>query len=262
MVTNDDRATVSTRLHLLNAISLAINSTSNLGKLFESIYEQIHAIIPLSEFYIGRYTEATALVEWLFALESGQLLAPLTVSRPDAAIKEALLRVTVAEEKEHGLGRNKKIDAVKEIIAPMLFQNEVVGVLCACSVDDRIFSPNDESFFAVLACHLAQVLQHTFGDGVSGGVELLNKYDEIEKKNRKLVSIIEIARSIAHEFNQPLTGISGYCTLIKEELGDASSRIFQDITEIQKQSARLEDLVYKFQNIAHVEYLERVGRDD
>jgi|GEM_PF-3363204 len=260
MVTKDEaRPTVSARLQLLSRISLAINSTSQLDDLFESIHQQVHAVVPLSEFCIGRYAEETDHVEWLFATPNGQSLTSASASRPDAATKEAILRRTLLDKRDEA-GSPGLTEVGGEIVVPLLLQNEIVGVMRACSAAGTVFSPDDSSCFAVLACHLAQVLQRTFGEEATAHPEHVGRYESIEKKNKKLISIIEIARSIAHEFNQPLTGISGYCTLIKEELDDGPERIFEDISEIQKQSARLEELVFKFQNIAHVEYLERVDR--
>ncbi len=77
-------------------------------------------------------------------------------------------------------------------------------------------------------------------------------------ENERLQSIVELASSMGHELNQPLTGITGYCALIKEDLKESDS-IYNDIVEIEKQAKRLEKLVYKFQNLL---YLENKSVDD
>ncbi|MCH8873465.1 hypothetical protein IH824_11960, partial [candidate division KSB1 bacterium] len=77
-------------------------------------------------------------------------------------------------------------------------------------------------------------------------------------ENERLQSMVELANSLGHELNQPLTGIAGYCALIKEDLKESDS-IYNDIVEIEKQAKRLEKLVYKFQNLL---YLENKSVDD
>ncbi|MFQ5601881.1 MAG: histidine kinase dimerization/phospho-acceptor domain-containing protein [bacterium] len=75
--------------------------------------------------------------------------------------------------------------------------------------------------------------------------------DEIIQ-HKKLQSVLELAEMIGHEMNQPLTGIAGYCALIKEEI-DQDHPIYRDVVQIEKQARRLEDLVFEFQNIIHIE---------
>jgi signal transduction histidine kinase len=75
------------------------------------------------------------------------------------------------------------------------------------------------------------------------------------KEIKRLNSIIAFARTIGHELNQPLTGISGYCALIKEEV-DQSGSVYQDIAEIERQAVRLERIVNKFQSVTHLDYKE------
>lgn len=96
-------------------------------------------------------------------------------------------------------------------------------------------------------------------NGETGGVlEIIQditekkKYEEEMIQKEKLQSVIELAGAVAHELNQPLTGITGYCALIKEEIDNAHP-LYKDISEIEKQAARLEKLVNKFQNIARLE---------
>jgi signal transduction histidine kinase len=75
-------------------------------------------------------------------------------------------------------------------------------------------------------------------------------------ENKRLNSIIAFTRSIGHELNQPLTGISGYCALLKEEV-DKGSSLYQDIHEIEQQAIRLERIVNKFQSVTHLDYKEK-----
>ncbi len=84
------------------------------------------------------------------------------------------------------------------------------------------------------------------------------EYEEERSKKEKLQSVIEFAGVVSHELNQPLTGITGYCALIKEEI-DSQDPIYKDITEIEKQAVRLEKLIAKFQNIVRIAKQELTG---
>lgn len=86
------------------------------------------------------------------------------------------------------------------------------------------------------------------------------KYDEELIQREKLQTVIELAGAVGHELNQPLTGITGYCALLKEDL-DEDHPIYKDIEEIEKQATRLEKLVRKFQKITHIEKQRYSGQD-
>ncbi|MFQ5707455.1 MAG: histidine kinase dimerization/phospho-acceptor domain-containing protein [bacterium] len=64
----------------------------------------------------------------------------------------------------------------------------------------------------------------------------------------QLQSILESAASISHEMNQPLTGITGYCMLIQEDLNQ-DDPLYEEVGEIKKQAIRLEELVQRLQQI-------------
>ncbi len=255
-----DTTAVSDRLQALSAICSTINSTSRLDEVFAAIYREVQSVTPVIELGIGIYTEETDTIDWLFIADNGQQAPAHYTTNPPPVVKEAILRKQIVRRS----GREANLPemaARDELVAPLLFRNQVTGVLSALTLPETPFEQADEVFFHVASSQLAQALEGAFRRKYGAGQRTEDRTDEAERNNKKLVSIIEIARSIAHEFNQPLTGISGYCTLIKEELGD-ESQIFEDVSEIQKQAARLENLVYKFQNIAHIEYLDRPDSSD
>ncbi|MFQ5636827.1 MAG: sensor histidine kinase [bacterium] len=76
--------------------------------------------------------------------------------------------------------------------------------------------------------------------------------DSEKSLSEKISSVLELAVDVSHEMNQPLTGISGFCALIKEQISEAEP-IYQDVLQIEKQARRLEQLVNKFQSIAQIE---------
>lgn len=73
---------------------------------------------------------------------------------------------------------------------------------------------------------------------------LKERVDQIEKDEKA----IAYARHLAHELNQPLTGISGLISLILEETNEADLH-YENLKEIEKQADRLKNMIQKFQNL-------------
>ncbi len=131
------------------------------------------------------------------------------------------------------------------LAAPVRMADGRVGFLLCMRV--KPFEPDECEILATVAEIVLSAIysrQKTISE---------NSIQKVVEENSKLKSIIVLARKIAHELNQPLTGIVGYCTLIQESLSE-KDMIFKDLTRIQKQAGRLENLVVKFQNIVHIEY--------
>ena len=79
-----------------------------------------------------------------------------------------------------------------------------------------------------------------------------NKRAEVEKIELDKIEIAaKMAGSVAHELNQPLTGILGYCALLKEDL-DPESKLIEEIGVIEGQADRIAKLIKKFQNLVSI----------
>lgn len=85
------------------------------------------------------------------------------------------------------------------------------------------------------------------------------KQYELEKiKGERLSLAVEMAGSIAHEINQPLTGILGYLALIKEDL-NSEDPLIPDLEKIEGQAERISELVKKFQRVVKIRTKTYVG---
>ena len=73
--------------------------------------------------------------------------------------------------------------------------------------------------------------------------------EKIEKE--RMQTAVELAGSVAHEINQPLTGILGYCALLLEDEG-LRPDIAEDIHTIEEQAQRISHLVKKLQNLVAI----------
>ena len=88
------------------------------------------------------------------------------------------------------------------------------------------------------------------------------KKNETEKiEHDRMEMAVQMAGSIAHELNQPLTGILGYCSLLMEDL-NSDSEIFNDIKIIEEQAVRISSLVKKFQNLVRIKTKPYLGETE
>jgi len=208
------------------------------NKRLVNIHDALKNIIKLDGLLIAKYLSGTDIATCVLHFQMEKTMLPDTIEFPAKRIADALATDNILYKKENNSYR---------LIAPMKTTDGRFGFLQAWR-QKAPFDANEGGLLSVVAS-LMSLLPELRPDEIS----IYSELAEYEKDNQKLQHIIEFARSIAHELNQPLTGISGYCTLIQEVL-EANNPIRADLAEIQKQSYRLEELVIKFQNIAHIEH--------
>ncbi len=80
-------------------------------------------------------------------------------------------------------------------------------------------------------------------------------------QSEKYKAVLNLAAAVAHELNQPLTGITCYCSLLLEDMKEGDKN-YEEISEIDVQANRLNELITKIQSLARVEKKEYFGDDD
>ncbi len=86
------------------------------------------------------------------------------------------------------------------------------------------------------------------------------RLEEEKAKVEVLETVMAMAGTIAHELNQPLTGITGLISLILEET-EPGDEMYETFKEIENQAIRIRELVRKFQNITRVEKMRYLGKE-
>lgn len=81
-------------------------------------------------------------------------------------------------------------------------------------------------------------------EDVSSMERLKRRIDQLQR----LEKATAYARDLAHDFNQPLTGIAGLASLILEDI-ESGSEHYENIKELEKQAIRLRELIQKLQNL-------------
>ncbi len=88
------------------------------------------------------------------------------------------------------------------------------------------------------------------------------KRQDAEKiRIEQLETAMAMAGSIAHELNQPLTGITGLTSLVLEDLEPEDDFSYESLKEIETQANRMRELIRRFQNIAKIEKMNYPGKE-
>ncbi|WP_312645690.1 ATP-binding protein [Hydrogenoanaerobacterium sp.] len=85
-------------------------------------------------------------------------------------------------------------------------------------------------------------LQTRYLQEINHTLEELHQSREQVRHYQKLQTIGALAGGIAHEFNNLLTPIMGYCEFLKEQMG-IRSKYYEDLDEIHKAGARAKEIV-------------------
>jgi len=236
--------------------------------LFERIYELLSGQLPIDAYYFGHYRPQDNTVDWQCVYEDGKRFNNETRSLGKGGVvsqvvqekETVLINSRVDTSGAGGEGAPKTADKSTSpliqsiIIAPIVVKGVVHGVVCLKRTSDHPYTVEIADLienicaFVALSIEKSELLQKLKFEKRDSEAILDSQTEESHMASQELQSKIEAVREVGHELNQPLTGISGYCLLIKEEVGE-SHPVYKDVCEIEKQAGRLEQLVYQLQEI-------------
>lgn len=78
-------------------------------------------------------------------------------------------------------------------------------------------------------------------------------------EGERLGTALKMAGALAHEINNPLSGILGYCDLLRLTLGHHPARA--EVDKIVEQAKRVAEVVRRIQDIREVKFVKYVGAD-
>lgn len=234
-------------------IAALLTSCSDLKYLFTDLHSLLKKVIPFQQFKLGLFNTSQEYIEWIFTAENNHEQFEITKSLCKPFWNEALSnKQSMARSMSSGSG-------LIEICSPIRLYSQNLGII-RFEILDNVDIPKYFEFIDLVAFFLAFLFTDLKieDDKLVRQLFFREELKDTKQLNEKLLSIIGVARSLAHELNQPLTGISGYAALIVEAVNDGNSEsIMSDLENILEQASRLESLIFKFQSIAHIE-----GRED
>jgi len=149
---------------------------------------------------------------------------------------------------------------------PLLLNDELVGVLNCGHTQPQAFESNDLVRLQIIGSQIAGIVEH-----VRSTIALKQKNAELEAVNtelrttqhkliesEKLAIIGEMAVSLSHEINNPLTIISGTTQLLHDEIKSIKdSESFSDIhTQFELIEKQIQRIASVLQQLFHIKTLE------
>jgi signal transduction histidine kinase len=265
--------------------SKKLEAEADLARIHSLVYDMISKAIPWDALYIGYYLEDLNALQIRFWVEEGQprpeFTEPVENSIAGSVIAKKDVIALNSRDEIFRLLDPSQLKAVGPdarlpqsiLSAPIIAVGQVLGVLTLQSYQVNQYSTASARVLYLICCLIAPSLElasniarnddahGTSGDEIGAldhgeaSSALQKLYTSVLNQNHRLRSVIDLARRICHEMNQPLTGISGYCALIREELAE-DHRAYEDLSQIEEQAQRLEQLIYDFQSIAQLGDLE------
>jgi hypothetical protein len=237
-------------LDVLYRIGGYLQAPSEPRDIAAKIYKLISRVIPCELFAVALQQPRSDELDFVFIAAAGKKPSrALRMSAPplmrDAIMKKKLVVKNRLEGSANTIRRYVNQNGFARpagslIVSPILCSGSAVGVLCVESRRNA-FSPEICKWLAIICSQLGGVFGQTFDYSQNG-----NSASAALSECRQL---LETARKIGHEMNQPLTGISGYCTLVMEGCNE-SDPIYRDLQQIQQQAQRLEHLIFELQSLS------------
>ena len=148
------------------------------------------------------------------------------------------------------------INALSELVVPLMSDSQVVGVLNIESTRRNAFTPEDIKLAETLALHISATLERLRLDAerMETQITLQRKEHEAEQVKELEGLKTRFISTATHEIRTPLTSIKGYTDLIRGELGAGNintSRRYFDVVE--RNVDRLVHLTDDLLNIQRIE---------
>lgn len=148
-------------------------------------------------------------------------------------------------------------DLAELIVAPLVVDEQVMGLLIVGSFDRRVFHPKHIRLMSVVADQLAisierQIYERQI-DKKNHELEIahqaLKKAQQQMVESETLSAVASLASTINHEINNPLTSILGNAQFLRLKKNMEASKIDERLERIEKAALRIADINKKLLRI-------------
>ncbi|MBT4485678.1 MAG: GAF domain-containing protein [Candidatus Latescibacteria bacterium] len=167
--------------------------------------------------------------------------------------------------------RGKSHEGFRSFIStPLVSRDKLIGVMNLGHEEKNAFTEKHIEFLEIIAGLLAHTIERAEFEQmlVEKNDALIRAREEIEKQQQKIIEMEkyqllgQIAVSINHEINNPLTTIIGNVELLLMMKKDMDENIRNKLTKILNESRRIADIVKKLRDmkkIAIESYIDSTG---
>lgn len=160
------------RLRTLHHAVTAINTSLELERVCQVVYEAVSQVMPCNDFVIDGYDSHTNEIVPIFAIEdpgrrvfTNRYVADHGMAGEIVRTRKSLLFRTVKEMDESGilfeLYGSEEADPTQSILAvPMLLHGQIYGMVSAQSYQENAYNQNDLELLEVLASHAAIAIEN------------------------------------------------------------------------------------------------------
>jgi transcriptional regulator with GAF, ATPase, and Fis domain len=200
--------------HTLFKISSAVNTTSDLGKLFESIHVELSPIINTTNFFIAIYDQAEDSVTFPYCTDSVDECYPpvIEISKTESLTAQVIrtglpLLITKEEILNQRQKSQRKIPGCTPseiwLGVPLKIETGIIGVMAVQSYDDvTLYDQTDLEVMASVADQIA--------------IAIKRKQDEMDRN--KLISELQDALGKVKKLSGFLP-ICAHCKKIRDDKG-------------------------------------------
>ena len=167
----------------------------------------------------------------------------------------------VAEKRESVLLPEVRKDGFRSFVsAPITVDEKLIGVINLGHTEPNYFTENDLRFLDLISGQLADTIERSrfLAELIEKNNALEEAQREIQKQHEQIVDmeknqvIAQIAASLNHEINNPLTTVIGNIELLLLKGADIDEKIEQKLRVVLRESERIRDIVERFRDIKKI----------
>jgi signal transduction histidine kinase/ActR/RegA family two-component response regulator len=224
------------RLELLNQITRAIGERQNLGSIFHVVIRNLEDRLPINFCCICLYdqagtftvtsvgTRSTALAKELDLAEQARI--PIDENGLSRCVRGQLVYEPDISQTQFAFPQRLAKGGLRSlVIAPLLVESQVFGVLLAARTEAGAFSSGECEFLKQLSEHVALAAHHAQLYGA-----LQQAYDDLRQtqqavmQQERLRALGQMASGIAHDINNAISPVALYTESLLEREPGLSSR--------------------------------------